>query len=70
MAKYKILKDAPGSQDGLRVIQFKKGEVVELTAHLAPIFVADGVAELASEEKALKGAPENKSKGKKDDGEE
>lgn len=34
MTQCKILKDFPGSQDGLTVTQFKAGEVVEISDYL------------------------------------
>jgi hypothetical protein len=70
MAKHLILRNASGSPDGRTVVHYKKGDVVELTDHLAPIFVKDGVAELVDGEKAQE-APKNKAaKAPKNKGEE
>ena len=36
MKKFKVLLDFLGSQDGMSVTEFKAGEIVEVTDHLAP----------------------------------
>lgn len=75
--KVKILEGRPGSPDGVAVIKYKKGEVVDMSAHLAKTFIAEGWAELLVEApvqpvsapatKMVTGAPENKEQATKDE---
>ena len=66
MAKYKMLRNANGSQDGIKVEHFDKDKVYDLTDHLAEVFVKHSYAEKApddakAEQPKSKGdAPENK----------
>lgn len=45
MKKYKILKDFKGSPNGSLVVQYTKGETVELADSLAEAVVPEGWAE-------------------------
>lgn len=49
MARYDILKDFPGSQDGRFCEQFHAGTQAELSDYLADIAVREGWARLAVE---------------------
>jgi hypothetical protein len=56
--KIRMLEDAPGSPDGIRVNQYEAGVEYDVTASLGEAFVQHGHAELAD------GAPAAKPKGK------
>ena len=43
--KVKILEGRPGSPDGVTVVKYKKGDVVDMPAHLANVFVGEKWAE-------------------------
>jgi len=50
MKKYKILKDFKGSPNGSTVVQYIKGETVELTDSLAEAVIPEGWAEEVKKE--------------------
>lgn len=65
MARYKMLRNAHGSPDGIKVQHFEKGEVYDLTDSLAAVFTKHKYAEPVEEApkaKAKGAAPENKAK--------
>jgi hypothetical protein len=43
--KVRMLRDAPGSPDGVTVNQYANGEVYEVTESLGDAFLAEGFAE-------------------------
>lgn len=55
--KVKMLTDAPGSRDGIRVEHFDAGETYEVGTDLAETFIAHGLAEAAAKPAAAKPAP-------------
>lgn len=70
----KMKVDQKGSPNGIIVISYEKGKTYEIDESLAKVFLKEGWAELAKEEKDIGPAPDNKDagpapkkKGKKDD---
>ncbi len=73
----KVLKQFPYAKDGIDVKNVRPGEVVDFDASIVGGLIEAGMVEEATEEKdagpapknkALKGAPENKSKRKRQHG--
>lgn len=73
--KIVMLKEAKGSQDGIKVETFEEGVEYTVAQSLGRVFVSSGVAELATEKaakeekkaaetvkKAVKKAPKNKAR--------
>ena len=55
--QYKILKDFPGSNDGLSVRDYRKGEIAELSDDLGEIALNAGYAKLIVKEKKAEAKP-------------
>ena len=55
--KIKMLMDAGGCPDGIKLVHYKKDEVYDLPADLAGCFISRGEGEVVKEKEA---APENK----------
>lgn len=74
MPKVRMLETKPGSPDGMNMVTYKQGEVYTLPDDLYRCFNDMGIIERVNEKpvstpenKAIKGAPENKSQKKSDD---
>ena len=54
MSKYKMTKDWKFAEDGIRVMEYKKGEVYEVNARCAEVCEDDGRGEKASDKAKTK----------------
>jgi hypothetical protein len=59
----KMKVDQKGSPNGIVVLSFEKGKTYDIDEGLAKVFLKEGWAELAKEEKAVEAAPDNKDAG-------